>query len=128
MDTQCVLESNQREKVQKLRYQKSGRKKMILFWKLKQNYMIFMNCPTPSTLSWQDNHKIYADKINGLVQDCGISSANALEISQSWTKPSKFRLDGNKQISKTWINNYIPWDVIIYPGPTIYSHLLPANP
>ena len=25
--------------------------------------------------------------IGGLVQDCGISSADALEIPQSWTKP-----------------------------------------
>ena len=31
-------------------------------------------------------------KINGLVQDCGISITNALEISQFCTKPSKYHV------------------------------------
>ena len=31
---------------------------------------------------------MYHDYIDGLEQDCTISIANALEILQSWTKPS----------------------------------------
>ena len=38
-----------------------------------------------SSLKWRYNIALY---INGLVQDCSISIANALEILQSCTKPS----------------------------------------
>ena len=44
--------------------------------------------------------KIYRDDIDGLVQDCSNSIANAMELLQSSTKPSTWQhLDPGHQLS-----------------------------
>ena len=52
--------------------------------------------------------------VDGLMQDCSISIANALEILQSCTKPSIVVLSSlinqylqfSKQVSRAWMSNY----------------------
>ena len=47
-------------------------------------------------LNWLRGVGINTYGRDGLVEDCGNSSANALELLQSYTKPSKGTLKGNK--------------------------------
>ena len=42
------------------------------------------------------------EQINGFVQDCSISSALAMGILQSWTKPSKYFWSGPKHPLIAW--------------------------
>ena len=66
--------------------------------------------------------RIAVDYIDGLVQDCSNSSALAMELLQSCTKLSICILISGvlcqKQVSRTWISDYIPqylWDLLLVP-------------
>ena len=51
---------------------------------------------------WHTDNVFVAHQISGLVQDCSISSALAVEILQSCMKPSKWNTVGHQAI--TWIS------------------------
>ena len=60
-----------------------------------------------SQLSCDDTHQI-----DGLVRDCSISSAIAMEMLQSYTKPSKYECDilqANKHCVNQFENLRIKW-------------------
>ena len=67
------------------------------------DYRLYLN-----TLRTKQNGWHFVENIDGLVQDCSISIALAMEILQSWTKPSVFKFifwNGNHFIlSKTSLN------------------------
>ena len=50
----------------------------------------------------QDGNGTVDKQIDGLVQDCSISTALAIEILQSCTKPSKYRLQEFANILLSW--------------------------
>ena len=50
-------------------------------------------------------------EINGLVQDCGNSSANALELPQSCTKPLQWCGKGYLRISSSWNKSTPRWAI-----------------
>ena len=61
--------------------------------------------------------------VNGLVQDCGISSADALEIPQSCNKPSLS--SGYASITKNIGHLYnIMYTPIVYTKPVIFKRII----
>ena len=56
-------------------------------------------------LQWQSAQILALFDIDGLVQDCSNSIANALELLQSCTKPSICGLSFHKQEYSTWMSD-----------------------
>ena len=87
------------------------------------NMIIALNLTLTEQIITDWNFEIWFHQIDGLVQDCSISIALAMEILQSCTKPSKYFVIQWMSWSK-WGNNHIVLGIFLYAMNCIYIYIM----
>ena len=93
---------------------KSIIKEAVCIFKIYEYKYIFGVFSTCKYCQYKNSHWGY--KVDGLVQDCSIASALALEILWSWTKPSRWFYDLMPPMKISTTTNYFhiessPWSI-----------------